>query len=62
MNEEIKEIINNITSMSDEERKEQLSWSDTYEFGTAYAYFLLEENQKLKKIIDELKSEVKQNE
>lgn len=54
MNEEIKKIINNITSMSDEERKEQLSWSDTHEFGTAYAYFLLEENQKLNKIIEDI--------
>lgn len=48
MTNEIKEMINNVANMSEKERKEQLEWSDTHEFGTAYAYYLLEENKKLK--------------
>ena len=56
MNNEIKEMMNNIENMSEEERKRQLEWSDTHEFGTAYAYYLLdyitnlqEENKDLQK-------------
>lgn len=37
-----------IKTMTKEERKRQLEWSDPYEFGTVYAEYLLEENQQLK--------------
>ena len=43
-----------IKTMTKEERKRQLEWSDPYEFGTIYAEYLLEEKQGL---IDYLKEE-----
>lgn len=54
MKDEIKEMIDCISYMSEEERKRQLELSDIYEFGTAYAYYLLEENKKLKEIVENL--------
>lgn len=37
-----------IKTMTEEEIKRRLEWSDPYEFGTVYAEYLLEENQQLK--------------
>ena len=41
-----------IKTMTKEERKRQLEWSDPYEFGTVYAEYLLEENQQLKEQLE----------
>ena len=41
-----------IKTMTKEERKRQLEWSDPYEFGTVYAEYLLEENQQLKEHLE----------
>ena len=58
-----------IKTMTKEERKRQLEWSDPYEFGTVYAEYLLEENQQLKEhleryeiIIFNLKEQLKKSE
>ena len=54
MNNELKEMMNNIENMSEEERKKQLEWSDTHEFGTAYAYYLLDYITNLQEEINKL--------
>lgn len=46
--------VEEIKTMTKEERKRRLEWSDPYEFGTVYAEYLLEEKQGL---IDYLKEE-----
>ena len=42
-----------IKTMTEEEIKRRLEWSDPYEFGTVYAEYLLEENQQLKEQLEE---------
>ena len=58
-----------IKTMTEEEIKRRLEWSDPYEFGTVYAEYLLEENQQLKEhleryeiIIFNLKEQLKKSE
>lgn len=50
--EDLKEFKENLKNMTQEEIIGQLEWSDTNEFSYFYAYYLLEENQKLEEKID----------
>ena len=45
--------IEEIKTMTEEERKRQLEWSDPCEFGTSYAEYLLEEKQELIEFLKE---------
>lgn len=49
----IQDMIKEISKMSEDECLDQLDWSDPYEFGTIYAYYLLKENKKLKEELKE---------
>lgn len=50
--EKLEQLKEEISKMTKAEQIRQLEWSDHHEFSYGYAYYLLEENQQLEKIIN----------